>query len=237
MMWRNFLLLSCLCGLVFGADYRLPRAQRYTVAVSSAVTMVGSYYPAPTTNTKLVVLLHMLGRNRGDWNECARFLQKEGYAVVSLDLPGHGESTNGWSVWWSRFTDSEFANVIPQTEAALKDIRQTYGSRKIAVVGMGYGATLALYFRSKGYSSATVLVEPVQLTRGVDVLDYTKGPETPLYIIVNNDDTLAQKIKSLVANCTVDVYSWSLNPLRWFMGNTMQYEHIARWLSLHLADS
>lgn len=233
MMWRKLFFFFGLLSCLFAADYRLPKAQRYTVTVPPDLTIVGSYYPAPSENTVVVVLLHMLGRNRGDWNECARFLQKEGYAVVSLDLPGHGESTNGRKFFWNSLSDAEFQNMLPQTEMIIRDIRQRLAVKKVALIGMGYGATLAMYAQNKGLSSAAVLIEPIQIVRDIDILTFVHGHEKPLYVIVSKDDSVAQNIKSLAKNCTIDVYPLSLNPLRWFIGNSLQYEHIVHWLSLH----
>lgn len=231
MMWRLFLIgLICFAS---AAEYRLPKAQRYTVTVSPNLTVVGSYYPSPSSNAQLVVLLHMLGRNRGDWNECARFLQKEGYAVVSLDLPGHGESTNSRSVMWRSFTEEQFQQNLGQSEEILRDVRQKYAPQQILVIGMGYGASLAMYLHSKGYSLATVLIEPIQTLHGIDVTQYLSANDKPIYVLINKDDDLVQKIRTLAANCTVDVYTWSLNPLRWFFGNTVQYENIVSWLRRH----
>lgn len=232
-MMRNLsLLLIILFSLVSAGEYRLPRAQRYTVTVAAHLTIVGSYYPSPSENAQLVVLLHMLGRNRGDWNECARFLQKEGYAVVSLDLPGHGESTNGLSVLWPKFSNQDYLLSLTQLEEVMRDMQQRLGipAKETAVLGMGYGASLALYLQSKGYSAVAVLIEPIQVVHGIDLTTYLQSNDRPLYVIVGNDDTTAQKIKARAANCTIDVYSRSLNPLRWFFGNTIQYDHIVSWL-------
>jgi hypothetical protein len=54
-----------------------------------------SYYPVKNSNPPAVILVHMLGLNRGDWNVYARHLQKEGIAVLSLDLRGMANPLTG----------------------------------------------------------------------------------------------------------------------------------------------
>jgi pimeloyl-ACP methyl ester carboxylesterase len=65
------------------------------------VSIIGSYYSplnvvsnaSSSTTTPTVILLHMLGKDRSTWNAFASTLsQKGGYAVLSIDLRGHGES-------------------------------------------------------------------------------------------------------------------------------------------------
>ncbi|MBM4076319.1 MAG: alpha/beta fold hydrolase, partial [Planctomycetes bacterium] len=46
-------------------------------------------------NASVVVMLHGQGGNRQVWKGFAETLQKAGYAVVTVDLRGHGESSGG----------------------------------------------------------------------------------------------------------------------------------------------
>jgi alpha-beta hydrolase superfamily lysophospholipase len=60
------------------------------------VTIKGSFYPGANGNkSPCVMLLHDLGKDRtkGGWDELAKALQKEGFAVLSFDFRGHNDST------------------------------------------------------------------------------------------------------------------------------------------------
>jgi len=62
------------------------------MVTEDGVRIKGTYYRPAATDAPGVVLLHMLGRKRGDWDAFARQLQDAGYGVIAIDLRGHGES-------------------------------------------------------------------------------------------------------------------------------------------------
>src|SRR4051794_16201293 len=60
------------------------------------VLIKGSYYAsAKGSNAPVVMLLHKYGadRTKGDWDALAVRLKEKGYAVLSFDFRGHGQST------------------------------------------------------------------------------------------------------------------------------------------------
>jgi hypothetical protein len=66
----------------------------------------GTFYPSPKGGSSPVVMfLHKLGskRTEGDWESLAAQLQVKGYAVLSFDFRGHGDSTtiNDPNLFWS----------------------------------------------------------------------------------------------------------------------------------------
>jgi pimeloyl-ACP methyl ester carboxylesterase len=66
--------------------------------------------------TPTVILLHMLGKDRSTWSNFASTLsQKEGYAVLSIDLRGHGESVkqnNGNALSFQSFTPDDYNKYL-----------------------------------------------------------------------------------------------------------------------------
>lgn len=84
-------------------------------------TLVGSYY-APKDPKKLAPLALLVpdaGGKRGDLAELADKLQKQGFAVLSVDLRGHGESV-GTDKPWSQLSD---ADKLTTWSAARSDIK------------------------------------------------------------------------------------------------------------------
>jgi predicted dienelactone hydrolase len=60
------------------------------------VEIKGSFYPSANGNkSPCVILLHEIGsdRTKGGWDELAKALQKEGFAVLAFDFRGHNDST------------------------------------------------------------------------------------------------------------------------------------------------
>lgn len=86
------------------------RGKRVTFKSSDGVDLVGSYYAAPKEGKKdaCVLLLHDFSKKTGgdshvdDLDTLAVSLNDDGFAVLSFDFRGHGESKNiGPDVFWS----------------------------------------------------------------------------------------------------------------------------------------
>lgn len=70
-----------------------PEKVRFSTA--DGVELKGSYFTAPKRQATTVMLLHALGEDsrKKSWVSLAEELQKAGFAVLSFDFRGHGEST------------------------------------------------------------------------------------------------------------------------------------------------
>src|SRR3972149_7825523 len=73
-------------------------AQPVTITAPDGAALAALYYPPIVKPAPAVLLLHMLGGSKSDWDSFAKDLQKQGYAVVALDLRGHGPSA-GAAAW------------------------------------------------------------------------------------------------------------------------------------------
>src|SRR5919198_608042 len=108
--------------------------QRVSFLTDDKVLIVGTYYTpqtssssssnsaATTTSTNAIILLHMLGHNRNDWNSFASTLSNKsnGYAVLSIDLRGHGDSISqdGNTISFQSFTPDDFNKMVLDVKAA-----------------------------------------------------------------------------------------------------------------------
>jgi hypothetical protein len=143
---------------------------------ADGVTIKGSFYPGENTNAATVILLHNLNENRKkrNWLNLAVELQKKGYAVLTFDFRGHGDSTSVEpEVFWSKphifnhmvkktqgEIDSKFpkqylpalVNDIAAAKAFLdkKNDAKECNSSRIILIGAETGATLgALWLKSE----------------------------------------------------------------------------------------
>jgi len=74
----------------------LPKPERFTQQTFDHVTLVGDFYPAPSTRggeAPVVLLLHAAYSSRKSWGKFPELLQEEGYAVLAFDFRAHGDST------------------------------------------------------------------------------------------------------------------------------------------------
>lgn len=128
------------------ASYELPRAAQA---------------PIPA-----VLLLHGYGEDRKVWESLKTLFLAQGWAVMSLDLRGHGDSKTknqrpiAASPEWRSSTHEFAQDVEPALDWLKKQPR--LDSRKIVIVGYDVGANLALISSGKFSEVRTVVaIKPV----------------------------------------------------------------------------
>ena len=65
------------------------------------VELRGSFYAASKAKAPAVLMLHRYGGSRQGWEKLAEELQSKGFAVLTFDFRGHGESTKVTSDFWT----------------------------------------------------------------------------------------------------------------------------------------
>jgi pimeloyl-ACP methyl ester carboxylesterase len=177
-MWRTSIVLA-VCLLYRPAYAQTANAEEVAFFTTDHVELVGTFFPsAKAGKSPCVLLLHRIGGSRKDagCETLAQALQKTGYAVLSFDFRGHGESTAVSDGFWylpnhkgmknssgnrqrlshddfSRTT--HFASLVNDIAAAkhLLDLKSREGacdSSAVVVIGTDTGATLgALWVASE----------------------------------------------------------------------------------------
>jgi pimeloyl-ACP methyl ester carboxylesterase len=165
------------------------------ITAPDGAKLAASFYPpASAAPAPGVLLLHVLGRNRHDWDSLAKDLQSRGYAVLALDLRGHGDSA-GPADWSKSPADVRAAwDVLaarPEVDPAL-----------CAIVGASIGANLALIVGANNPDVVTV----VALSPGVDYHNLkpsgvlTNFGERPIFLVASQDDAYSyDSVKQMAA--------------------------------------
>lgn len=216
---KIFLILSILFVFGFGAEYRVLKAERAEVIASENFKLVGSFYPVKEQNPPVVLLLHMLGRNRGDWNVFARHLQKEGIAVLSLDLRGHGESTNYLKSYWRSFDLQEYQKYVPDLNSVFAYLdSKGINNKQIGILGVGIGSNVAMNYAAMHKNIKTlVLVDPGFEYQGIKIEQAIRNyGERPIFVICNAQNKYAlstvKSIQQLIkGKIKVDIYNFNSN--------------------------
>jgi len=149
------------------------------------VEIIGSMWIPHQDISPAVILLHMLSRDRTDWDDVAEQLVSEGYAVMSIDLRGHGQSINqnGNTINYKDFTEEDYRkmtlDVLPVIDFFRND-KRVDGDR-IAIIGASIGANVALQVAAADPDIRTViLLSPGKVYRGVTtgdaILEFGKRP-------------------------------------------------------------
>jgi dienelactone hydrolase len=175
------------CGILWvpslGAQ---ARTVRVSFRSSDGVLLAGSFYETSSRPSPAVILVHMLTRNRRDWEAVAMRLASEGIAALAFDLRGHGESGPAP-------TEAGAApSAMPRDVAAA---RQFLASRpdvlrdRIGLAGASLGANLALVDAATDPSvRSLVLLSPTLDYRGVRIESVARKYARPMLLVASRED-------------------------------------------------
>ncbi|MDE2854638.1 MAG: hypothetical protein OXN88_10745 [Chloroflexota bacterium] len=77
-----------------------------TITITRAdITLAADFHPADS-DAPVILLLHMLNSNRAAWDPLIPDLRAAGYALLNIDMRGHGDSGG------SRDWDAAIADVV-----------------------------------------------------------------------------------------------------------------------------
>jgi len=137
-----------------------------------------------------IIMLHGWEGRRSEYDGLATFLQRQGHAVIALDLRGHGDSSNiklpnGKAVELDRMRSGDLESMLLDIDAAKKFLMDKNNEGKLNIemlclVGSGFGGNLALNWAAYDWSrqalpafkqgrdvKAVVLISPEQSFKGV----------------------------------------------------------------------
>jgi len=154
----------------------------------------GTFFPGDTAPPwPGILLLHMVNGDRSQWEQLVPHLTPNGYAVLAIDLRGHG-ATGGQIDWIKAQEDTLAArNYLAEREHIRK------GS--IAFGGASIGANLALVAASTDPDINTVVVlSPGLNYYGVTTLDALEPyGARPLFLAASSEDQYAAESSQSLA--------------------------------------
>jgi pimeloyl-ACP methyl ester carboxylesterase len=156
MLKKILLLLIVSLFAVYFVTAQDVEPQVVNVAAADDLTLVADFYAVGDDPAPAVLLMHMYGGRRSDWQPLIPALLEAGFNVLAVDLRGHGE-TGGSEDWAAATTDvatwlawlREQPNVRPEA---------------ISIVGASIGSNLALL----GCALDELCVTAIALSPGLD---------------------------------------------------------------------
>ena len=138
---RRSTLLSLLIFLLLGfvnTAQDLPGSQTITRQAPDDVALVADFYAAPeeTTDAPVIIALHMLNSKRSAYEPIIPDLHDAGYAILNVDMRGHGES-GGSRDWDAAIADIAHWIHWLNTEGQLNETG-------LAIMGASIGANVAI---------------------------------------------------------------------------------------------
>lgn len=124
---------------------------------------IGSWYQDGKSGTPVVICLHGYGGERSTEHYFKQFIVENGYALMTITLRSHGDSTG----WVKDFGLSSRHDLI----AAVDWLKLNQPNRQIVVFGRSYGAATALFAAGdlghsvKGYSLESPFADIFVATR------------------------------------------------------------------------
>lgn len=169
------------------------RTQLVTFRTADGVTIAATWHEPSFRPAPAVVLVHMLGRSRRDWDGLASRLANAGIGALALDLRGHGDSP------WAGPTDetADYSALVRDVEAGRRFLATRFDVQhsRIGLAGASMGANLAaLYAASDPEVTSVALLSPSLDYRGLRIeAAVRKYGGRPMLLVVSDDDPYATR--------------------------------------------
>lgn len=163
---------------------------------------ITAVYTETNQATQAVLLLHMLGRDKSDYDNLSLYLQQNRFSVLAIDFRGHGNS----DLDYTEFTDEDWQNLVVDVEAGV-DFLESKGYERIAVVGASIGA-------NAGFKQAVqdtridslVLLSAGESYHGINITGIALYYDRPVMIVAAMDDKEAAVAATRLYNAMENPY-------------------------------
>jgi alpha-beta hydrolase superfamily lysophospholipase len=156
-----------------------PLTENVGIVVSEDETILrGHLFGAE--NQPGVILSHMRPNDQRDWFDFARELADQGYAALTFDFRGYGE-TDG---------DKDFSKLDEDLSAAVRFMRDR-GKQPIFLIGASMGGTASLVVAAEQSVDGVIAISAPAKFEDQDALDAIAAVTEPTLLIASEDDTAA----------------------------------------------
>ena len=130
---------ACLLFTLITAAQDLPTSETTSLDRANGIILVADFYAAPAeiSDAPVILLLHMLNSKRSAYDPLIPDLHAAGYALLNIDMRGHGES-GGTRDW-----DAAIDDVVTGWTSWLEEVAHI-GEDGLAIIGGSIGANVAL---------------------------------------------------------------------------------------------
>jgi dipeptidyl aminopeptidase/acylaminoacyl peptidase len=198
--WIGLVLVALMIGALPLAAQSDAEPELVGLTAPDGLGLTGEFY-APElldddaeTGAPAVLLLHMLNSQRAAWDDFVPDLLAAGYAVLAVDMRGHGE-TGGTQDWPLAESDVQLWLDWLRDQPDIDPAR-------LNIVGGSIGANLAL----RAMANDEAVITAVALSPGLDYRAVTTADaleaidDRPVYLAASQGDTYsADSVKDLTA--------------------------------------
>lgn len=178
-----------------GHQTKMEEFRKVNFITKDGVTIVANYFTNKSAKYA-GILIHQRPLTKESFNDFAKFLQKEGYALLAIDLRGHGESIQSvfGKLDYNQFTPEEEQKSIYDLESASLFLEnEGFPKSKQFLIGASIGANLSFQFLSENPEiKAIVLLSPGLNYRGIVLEKFKKeGLGNKIFVVSALDDPQA----------------------------------------------
>lgn len=167
------------------------RSQRVSFRTEDGVTIAATWYEPSFRPAPAVILVHMLGRSRRDWDSLASRLAESGIGALAIDLRGHGDSV------YFAGAEGDYSSMVNDVTAARRYLagRPDVLPSRIGIAGASIGANLAVLAAAADTAVASVaLLSPSLDYRGLRIeAAARKYGSRPMLLVASDDDPYATR--------------------------------------------
>lgn len=115
--------------------------------------LAGTYWPGKRPNSPAILLLHGVGSSRSSTGDTAAWLARTGYAALTIDFRGHGESS---------MSERSFGlHESRDAQAAFEWLKQRQKGAPVAIIGNSLGGAAALLGQSGPIPADALVLQAV----------------------------------------------------------------------------
>jgi len=231
--------IAVACGRT--ASDRAAPTKDLVLRTADGMSLGATIYPVERPNPPALILIHMLGSNRGTWRTFASRAQAAGYLCIAFDLRGHGDSqgSGGTRIGYKDFTAQDWLGALDDIEAAHQALlKEGANPKDVALVGASIGANLALrYAADNADIPAIVLISPGLDYKGVKTEDaITAFGQRPCLLVTTEGDSYSDSScttlkKNASGLCELREYAGSAHGTAIFEASMTPLDDILLWLN------
>ena len=199
---RRTRLATCAVVMILAACVSAQTPTVVSFETTDGVQLVADYYPPAKNDAPAIILLHMFKSDRSAWVPLVPHLHKAGFAVLAIDMRGHGGSLEPT---YMRLRDRVFDRDATLFNAMYKDVEAGYAfllgeggldMTRVGVVGASVGTSVGIMAASKNPAiDAVVCMTAGDNYLGVNSVDHIKECRgQPILLMALEDERRATDI-------------------------------------------
>ena len=212
----SFFIIFLNCGSAFSAnfvtkDYKIPTSDNFSIVATLQYPKIKEKKEFST-----VVLLHSLGYSSEWWGDLPQELINKGYAVICIDLRGHGKS-----VYNSKLTRTSWKNLKYKAYAKypddvitvlnyIKNENKRTFFNNWAIVGADIGGSTGILTANKNSfkPKTIVILSPVVNSKGLYIpVKLAELNDIDILTIVGSNDTQSIKANNYLKKFAQSTYA------------------------------